>query len=213
MNPTEQFETIVSDYYQPLFKFALSLTHAEADARDLTQQTFFIWATKGHQLRDSSKVKTWLFTTLHRMFLQVRRRRLKFPHQVLEEISEQIPMVEPESYDHADTPQVMEGLAQLDEVYRAAVALFYLRECSYKEIAIILEVPMGTVKSRIARGLVALRKILMVEESNRGMVHEPEGHSTSLPQPSKSLEGPSFLRSLSASAGNCFPGLCPGNGT
>ena len=57
-----------ADYYRPLYQFAFTLTRDEADACDLTQQTFYIWARKGHQLRDQSKVKTWLFTTLHREF-------------------------------------------------------------------------------------------------------------------------------------------------
>ena len=58
------FESVVASYYEPLYQFAFSLTRTEADACDLTQQTFYVWATKGHQLRDVSKVKTWLFTTL-----------------------------------------------------------------------------------------------------------------------------------------------------
>jgi RNA polymerase sigma-70 factor (ECF subfamily) len=58
-------------YYEPLYQFAFSLARDEADACDLTQQTFCIWAAKGHQLRDASKVKTWLFTTLHREFLGI----------------------------------------------------------------------------------------------------------------------------------------------
>ena len=53
----------------PLYRFALSLSRQESDAADLTQQTFFLWASKGHQLRDQSKVKTWLFTSLYREFL------------------------------------------------------------------------------------------------------------------------------------------------
>src|SRR3989442_3704667 len=60
---SDDFEQIVCQHYEPLYRFALSLTHAEADACDLTQQTFYIWATKGHQLRDRSKIKSWLFTT------------------------------------------------------------------------------------------------------------------------------------------------------
>src|ERR1019366_2726317 len=75
-----EFESLVTRFYAPLYQFAFSLTRAEADACDLTQQTFTIWATKGHQLRDVSKVKTWLFTTLHREFLESRRRQTRFPH-------------------------------------------------------------------------------------------------------------------------------------
>jgi len=62
------FESLVASYYRSLYQFAFSLTQAEADACDLTQQTFYVWATKGHQLRDASTVKSWLFTTLHREF-------------------------------------------------------------------------------------------------------------------------------------------------
>ena len=58
------FEQLVDQQYAPLYRFALSLAKSEADAADLTQQTFFLWASKGDQLRDSSKAKAWLFTTL-----------------------------------------------------------------------------------------------------------------------------------------------------
>ena len=63
------FENVVNAHYEPLYRFALSLSHSEADAGDLVQQTFYRWATKGGQLRDRSKAKSWLFTTLHREFL------------------------------------------------------------------------------------------------------------------------------------------------
>ena len=56
---------------------------------------------------------------------------------------------------------MLSALARVDEVYQAAIALFYLDEFSYKEIAVILEVPLGTIKSRIARGIAQLRKILL----------------------------------------------------
>src|SRR5216683_5020849 len=96
--PSDDFEQIVSEHYEPLYRFALSLTHAEADACDLTQQTFYVWATKGHQLRDRSKVKTWLFTTLHRAFLESRRRQTRFPHQSLDEIAlDELPATSPAS--------------------------------------------------------------------------------------------------------------------
>lgn len=161
MNSVEQFETIVSEHYQPLFRFALSLTRMESDAWDLTQQTFYVWAIKGYQLRDRSKVKTWLYTTLHRAFLKARRGQSRFPHHELEEVAEQLPVLSPDFANQADASSVLAALARVDEVYQAAVTLFHLEDCSYKDIAAILEVPVGTVKSRIARGIAQLRDILL----------------------------------------------------
>lgn len=154
------FESLVAGYYEPLYQFAYSLTRTEADACDLTQQTFYIWATKGHQLRDASKVKTWLFTTLHREFLESRRRQTRFPHYELEHVDSELPPVTPAQINQLDSGQVLRALGDVDEVYQAPVALFYLEDLSYKEIAEILDVPMGTVKSRMARGIAQLQRIL-----------------------------------------------------
>ena len=159
------FESLVEGYYQSLYKFALSLTGSEADACDLTQQTFYVWATKGHQLRDRSKVKNWLFTTLHREFLESRRRTVRFPHHELSQVNDELPPSLPEMINHADAETAMACLAQIDEANRAPLALFYLEDCSYKEIAEILEVPLGTVQSRIARGKARLAKLLFTEET------------------------------------------------
>ncbi len=154
------FETVVARFYEPLFQFAFSLTHAEADACDLTQQTFYVWATKGHQLRDVTKVKTWLFTTLHRAFLESRRRQVRFPHYELDEVPLDLPTLSPATVNQLDSAHVLQALAELDELYQAPVALFYLEDCSYKEIAQILDVPIGTVKSRMARGIAQMQSIL-----------------------------------------------------
>ena len=161
MNSGDDFEAIVAEHYESLFRFAVSLTRAEPDAWDLTQHTFYTWATKGHQLRERSRAKTWLFTTLHRAFLDGQRRRNRFPHEELEEAAKELPAVSPVLAEQVDASQVLAALAKIDEVYRAAVALFYLEDCSYKEIAVILEAPLGTVKSRIARGIAQLREILL----------------------------------------------------
>ena len=158
---SDEFGELVAQHYAPLYKFAFSLTRAEADASDLTQQTFYVWATKGHKLRERSKVKTWLFTTLHRIFLQARRRQTRFPHCGLDGVApEDLRVSSPTSDDHMDSAQVLRALAQVDEVYQGAVALFYLEDCSYREIAEILEVAQGTVKSRIARGITQLRHLM-----------------------------------------------------
>jgi RNA polymerase sigma-70 factor (ECF subfamily) len=154
------FESMVACYYEPLYQFAFSLTRTEADACDLTQQTFYVWATKGHQLRDVSKVKTWLFTTLHRTFLESRRRLTRFPHHELSQVPLELPTLMPTRASSLDSAQVLDALANVDQIYQAPVALFYLEDCSYKEIAEILEVPIGTVKSRMARGIVQLQHLL-----------------------------------------------------
>jgi RNA polymerase sigma-70 factor (ECF subfamily) len=154
------FESLVSSYYEPLFQFAFSLTREEADACDLVQQTFLIWAAKGYQLRDTSKVKTWLFTTLHREFLKNHRRNVRFPHLDIEGITEDLPVVSPTNTEKMDARIALKALAQIDEVFQAPVALFYLQDYSYLEIAEILEVPMGTVKSRLSRGIGLLYKIM-----------------------------------------------------
>jgi RNA polymerase sigma-70 factor (ECF subfamily) len=155
-----EFERLVACYYEPLYQFAFSLARDEADACDLTQQTFCTWAAKGHQLRDPSKVKTWLFTTLHREFLGTRRRQTRFPHVELEQAAAELPVVSPATVNDLDAGRALEALASLDEIYQAPVALFYLQDCSYNEIAEILDVPLGTVKSRLTRGLGRLHKLL-----------------------------------------------------
>jgi RNA polymerase sigma-70 factor (ECF subfamily) len=146
----------------------MSLTRSESDAQDLTQQTFYVWATKGHQLRDLSRVKSWLYTTMHRAFLQTRRKQGRFIHHVLEEVAEELPTVAPSQSNASDSSQVLAALGAVDEAYQAAVALFYLEDYSHKEIAGILEVAVGTVKSRIARGIAQLRGMLSPKVSNAG---------------------------------------------
>jgi RNA polymerase sigma factor (sigma-70 family) len=154
------FESLVDAHYEILYRFAMSLTRSESDASDLVQETFLAWATKGHQLINPSKVKSWLFTTLHRRFLMTKQRSSRFPHFELTSTEEELPHIEPESAYRLDVPELLRKLATMESPYRAAVALFYLEDYSYQEIAAILEIPMGTVKSRIARGLAKLRELV-----------------------------------------------------
>ena len=154
------FDELVASYYEPLYQFAFSLARVEADACDLTQQTFYIWAAKGHQLRDQSKVKTWLFTTLYREFLESRRKQTRFPQVELEQAADELPSASPVALRQLDTAQALEALARVDELYQAPVAMFYLQDYSYNEIAEILQIPLGTVKSRLSRGLGQLHQLL-----------------------------------------------------
>jgi RNA polymerase sigma-70 factor (ECF subfamily) len=64
MSAGPEFENLVQLYYRDLYRFGLSLTGSEADATDLTQETFYVWANKGHQLHKAASVKSWLFAQL-----------------------------------------------------------------------------------------------------------------------------------------------------
>ncbi len=159
--PSLDFEQIVDRFYPMLYRFALSLAHHEADACDLTQQTFSIWASKGHLLRDASKVKTWLFTTLYREFLSERRREMRWPRQEISEVEHELPSMPSESGQLLNGAEVLTALQSIDETFRAPLVLFYLQEHSYEEIAAILDIPMGTVMSRISRGKQKLHQAVL----------------------------------------------------
>ncbi len=164
--PGDAFTQLVDAHYVPLYRFALSLTKNSSDAGDLTQQTFFVWARKGDQLRDASKAKSWLFTTLYREFLRGRRRGEHMT--ALEDLppGESDPAApEVDVVTGMDAHLVVEALQEVDEVYRVPVTLFYLEDMSYKEIADALEVPIGTVMSRLSRGKSQLRNALARKET------------------------------------------------
>jgi len=153
------FQQLVDRQYAPLFRFALSLSKSDSEAADLTQQTFFLWATKGKQLRDRAKAKSWLFTTLYREFLGRRRREAHFPTVELDEVHEEEMSVLP-NLNALDGLAVLKALRELEEPFRVALTLFYLEQFSYQEIADMLDVPIGTVMSRLSRAKVQLRSRL-----------------------------------------------------
>jgi RNA polymerase sigma-70 factor (ECF subfamily) len=154
----EAFTQLVDANYAPLYRFALSLARNGSDAGDLVQQTFFIWATKGHAIRELSKAKSWLFTTLYREFLRGRRRDSRsssiedLPPGGSELVAEDVDKV-----SRIDSAAVMSALQTVDETFRVPLTLFYLEDMSYQEIADALDVPIGTVMSRLSRGKAQLR--------------------------------------------------------
>ncbi len=151
------FQQLVDAHYAALYRFGYSLAKNEMQAADLTQQTFYLWAAKGHQLREQSKAKTWLFTTLYREFLGRRRHETRFPKVGLDEAPEQSTTETP-AYESIDAASAVEALQQLDDVYRTPLTLFYLKQLSYAEIAEVLDIPIGTVMSRLSRGKANLRR-------------------------------------------------------
>ena len=161
------FQRLVDRQYAPLYRFALSLSKSEADAADLTQQTFFLWASKGDQLRDRSKAKSWLFTTLYREFLGRRRHEVRFPKIELNDVREEEMSILP-NVNAFDSATVFQALREVEELFRAPLTLFYLEQFSYQKIADMLEVPIGTVMSRLSRGKVLLRQRLFSKEELLG---------------------------------------------
>jgi RNA polymerase sigma-70 factor (ECF subfamily) len=155
------FTRLVDAHYASLYRFALSLARSTADAADLTQQTFFIWATKGATLRDLDKAKTWLFTTLYREFVRTRKRDGRISSiEDLPPGDQDPPDLGADEVTRLDNQLVMDALQEVDETFRAPLTLFYLKDLSYQEIAAILDVPIGTVMSRLSRGKAHLREAL-----------------------------------------------------
>ena len=166
MPPDEKtFEEAVSAYYEPLYRFALGLSRSEADAADLTQRAFEKFAEKAETLRDKAKTKTWLFTTLYRDFLQQKRHSTKFPEAELDESIDSTIVVLPRGDVATDANAALAALNQLEEPFRSTLVLFYLQDLSYREIAEILDVPIGTVMSRLARGKEMLRALMEPREN------------------------------------------------
>ena len=170
----DDFTLLVDRYYAALYRFALSLARNSADACDLTQQTFYVWAAKGHTLRDAAKAKTWLFTTLYREFLRGRRRDIRVTS--IEDLLPGESDIADEEIDcvrRLDGAQILQALGAIPEAFRATLTLFYLEDLSYHEISETLGVPVGTVMSRLSRGKDQLRSALAAQATAPQVVPFP----------------------------------------
>ena len=168
-DPDDQafFQHLVQTYYQDLYRFAFSLAKRAEDASDLVQQAFTTWAKKGHQLLDRTKVKSWLFTTLHRDFIHLHRRAVRAPLLMADEETnlEEMISVTPEIDRLIDGQAALRALQTLEEPFGEPMRLFYLSDLNYREIAEVLQVPIGTVMSRLSRGKALLRTQLFATPS------------------------------------------------
>ena len=159
MNDSD-YEQAVELFYSSLYAFGYSLARSPDDACELTQETYARLLTKGYQLRNRARLKSWLFTTLYRLFLAGKRRHNRLPHFELSCVEHELPAVEPVQLDRLDDGVVRDALLALEDHYRLPITLFYLENHSYAEIAKILHIPIGTVMSRLSRAKVLLRERL-----------------------------------------------------
>lgn len=157
-----EFTRAALSHIDSLYGLALRLTRRAADAEDLVQDTYLKAFRSAHQFERGTNLKAWLFTILHNTFRNDRRGASRQPVDVDSDVVESLPLETPE-----DDPErrllrstldadLQDALDALPQAYREAVWLRDVEDCSYQEIAGILDVPAGTVMSRISRG----RKLL-----------------------------------------------------
>jgi RNA polymerase sigma-70 factor, ECF subfamily len=161
--PETEFAQAALVHLDSLYGTALRLTRRAADAEDLVQDTYVKAFRSAHQFEAGTNLKAWLFTILHNTFRNIRRHDGRNPVDVDTDAVEQAVAAGP----GAQSPeQILSGatldadlqgaLDALPDAFRQAVWLRDVEELSYADMAQVLDVPIGTVMSRISRGRRAL---------------------------------------------------------
>ena len=169
----EEFKACTYPHMKLLYNVALKYCGNVFDAEDIVQESYMMAFHKFHQLRDKSRSKPWLLKILRNNFLKSyhknkSQKRLKEPDYIeflkssmKKESAEQI--LEKVS----DRQLVEKAMAQLPEKYQAVLWLYYMDDMLYKEIAAALEIPIGTVMSRLTRAREGLKNILVRQSINQ----------------------------------------------
>ena len=153
-------ERLVDEYYAALYRYAFRLSGSAADAEDLTQETFCKAQQHLAQLRDPGRARPWLFTILRNAYLH-RRRADKQHAWVSLDGAGDVAEPPPEPLPEVDPEQLQQALNELPEAYRTPVILYYFEDFSYRDIAEQMDLPLGTVMSRLARAKAYLRGRLL----------------------------------------------------
>jgi RNA polymerase sigma-70 factor (ECF subfamily) len=156
----QAIQRLVEDYYVPLYRYAYRLSGSSADAEDLTQEAFCKAQQHFGQLRDPSRAKPWLFSILRNAYLhRIRAERqehcvsLESIGDLAEPVPSQLPDIDPE--------RLQQALNELAEAFRTPIILYYFEDFGYREIAEQMDLPLGTVMSRLARAKAFLRSRLV----------------------------------------------------
>jgi len=163
-----QESTAGIEHIDGLYGYALVLTQNRTDAEDLVQETYVRAIRAMGRLRHDSNVKGWLFTILRNTWLNELRQRRKAPEVVDFEVDERTSNLVDESMKSPhdvyvrklERRHVREAIQRLPEEAREVILLREWEELSYQEIAVVLDCPVGTVMSRLARARSKLRGLL-----------------------------------------------------
>ncbi|MGE3519689.1 MAG: sigma-70 family RNA polymerase sigma factor [Vicinamibacterales bacterium] len=158
------FEAEALEFVDSLYRTALRLTRVPADAEDLVQDTYLKAFRAADSFRPGTNLRAWLFTILHNTarnrFRDRAREAVRVDSELVEEAADvprfggAEPVADPEALLLRRTlaPDLQTAIDELPEAFRVAVWLRDVEEFSYAEIARMLEIPAGTVMSRISRG-------------------------------------------------------------
>ena len=157
-------QRLVDDHYLALYRYAYRLSGCAADADDLTQEAFCKAQANFAQLRDAGRAKAWLFSILRNAYLHRVRADRQQRCVALDDVGD-VPEPLPEPLPEIDLQRLQLALNDLPEVFRTPVILFYFEDFSYRDIAEQMDLPLGTVMSRLARAKAYLRGRLLQPET------------------------------------------------
>jgi RNA polymerase sigma-70 factor (ECF subfamily) len=147
-----------------LYRYAYRLSGSAADAEDLTQETFCKAQLNYSQLRDAGRARPWLFSILRNAYLHRVRADKQENCVPLDGVGD-LPEPLPDSLPEIDPEQLQQALNDLPEGFRTPIILFYFADFSYRDIAEQMDLPIGTVMSRLARAKAHLRTRLVSYEA------------------------------------------------